>query len=376
MNDKNILEQAFASTNVQAFSFTVRAKETSVNFDAYREINGGTFFEAPPWEHPFYGIPTTHGGKVCGAYQYLGTTWKEEAERWGLTDFSPHNQDLGFVARLIYRKALDAVLQGRFDEAVTLCRQEWTSLPAASESRKDWTLDKARALYISYGGRLSPASGTSTASPVVKDVPTPPSVTVAPVPQKEEKKMPILALLATFGPILANLIPQVAKLLNPAPSEVAGRNIALAQTVVDTIVSASGSTDVQEAVSKMTASGTGAALVEEVKKAVVTHPEVIRYLDVSGIPDARIADVKATQAEKPFWYSPNIWVALFLYFLIVYTLIMVLSGGAAVSPDTKSMVIGFIFGTGFASLVAYYFGTTQQSAKKDETIAASVPSAS
>ena len=350
------LSAALANPNIAAFLRVIREGESNQSDASYTLINGGAHFTDPS-RHPYAGMRSPPG-RASGAYQFLASTWGDVAARIGATDFGPGWQDLGAVDLLRYRGALDDVIAGRFDAACVKCRAEWTSLPGASESNQ--TLAKARAVYEKWGGRFAPVATPAAAivNPIDNQAP----------PQPEKPMLPILALIAQFGPIIASLIPQVAAIVQPK-GEVAQRNVALAQAVFDTVTKVADAASPAEAVSKMLDPVNGPALVQQVTQAVVTHPDVLPYLNTDGVPAARVADVAATQAEKPFWYSPNIWVALFLYFLIAYTLVMVLGGSADVAQDTKALVIGFIFGTGFASLVAYYFGTTQQSGQKDATIA-------
>lgn len=147
--------KALRNGNVRAFLRVIRQRESSQEDSAYTIINGGQHFTAPPWRHPWHGIPTTQGARASGAYQFLGTTWAEIAEQYQLPDFSPLNQDVGAVGLLVRRGALEDVLAGRFDSAVAKCRKEWTSLPGAAESSSSWTMEKALAVYVQYGGKLA-----------------------------------------------------------------------------------------------------------------------------------------------------------------------------------------------------------------------------
>ncbi len=187
--------------------------------------------------------------------------------------------------------------------------------------------------------------------------------------------MPILALLTAFGPILAQLIPQLGKILNPAPTEVASRNLQTAELVLNTITSAAGATNVQDAVQKLQASP---ELVQTVTKAVVTDDKIMPFLTVmdnTGVPAAREAEKQMASSDVPFYKLPVFNMTVLLLPLVYFTVVWVLIDKSGVSTDTKSMVIGVIMGTVLGSIVTYYYGTTQQSAKKDETIANSLPDA-
>ncbi len=191
------LRALVANPNVRAFLRVIRARESSQDDDAYTVINGGAHFVGFA-KHPYIGLLTSQGGKAAGAYQFIPSTWAEVAKLYDLIDFSPTSQNLGAIGRIIYRGALDDVLAGRFEDAVAKCRQEWTSLPGASESSAGWTMEKARSVYLSYGGTLA---GTQPAAPIEER-----STTLQPT---EEPAMGAIAL-----PLLAQLIPQVLGLFS------------------------------------------------------------------------------------------------------------------------------------------------------------------
>jgi hypothetical protein len=80
--------------NLRAFMRVIRSGETGQTEDAYRMMFGGGLFKAPPWQHPREPI-TIRGltSTAAGAYQFLTRTWDEMAKVYGLSDFSPGNQD-------------------------------------------------------------------------------------------------------------------------------------------------------------------------------------------------------------------------------------------------------------------------------------------
>lgn len=148
MPNRQILVEIAIHRNIYAMQHVIREKESSQQENAYTILNGGAHFEG------FSKHPGFKGGPAAGAYQFVFSTWEEEAARWNLTDFSPASQDLGCIARFIYRNALQEILTGKFEAAIVLLRKEWTSLPGAAESRQSWTLDKAKAIYLSNNGLL------------------------------------------------------------------------------------------------------------------------------------------------------------------------------------------------------------------------------
>ena len=80
---------------------------------------------------------------------------------YGFADFSPMNQDLGAVALILGRKALDDVIAGRFEQAVIKCNREWASLPGSPYGQPVVTMAKARQVYEAFGGQYSDAPAPS-----------------------------------------------------------------------------------------------------------------------------------------------------------------------------------------------------------------------
>jgi muramidase (phage lysozyme) len=199
------LAEALRHANVQAFLRVIRERESSQDESAYTVINGGAHFTSFA-DHPFAGMSTTQGGRAAGAYQFIPSTWAEVAKQNGFTDFSPPNQDLGAVARIVYRGALDDVIAGRIESAIAKCRKEWTSLPGASESSSAWTMVKALAVYQQWGGHFTPE--TQPAAPI-EDL-----ADKADVIRKEQPMFPLLAAL--LPTVLQMFSPKAAQEINTA----------------------------------------------------------------------------------------------------------------------------------------------------------------
>lgn len=180
-----------------------------------------------------------------------------------------------------------------------------------------------------------------------------------------EAPMPILALLSAFGPILGQLIPQIAKVVNPQ-GEVAQRNIAIAETVLNAVTKAADAPNVQAAVEKMQADP---ALTQQVTEAVITDPQIVGLLEVGGgFVAARAADVVVTQGEKPFWYSPVFWISLMLMPLIYIVTYRVL-WAEGFSEEIRTVVITAIATGLLSSITGFYMGSAMGSARKDDAIA-------
>lgn len=77
---------------------------------------------------------------AAGRYQFLKGTWDSVSKKYGLTDFSPKNQDLAAVALILGRGALSDVIKGDFTKAVGKLGGEWASLPSSNyaQPKKSW----------------------------------------------------------------------------------------------------------------------------------------------------------------------------------------------------------------------------------------------
>jgi len=82
---------------------------------------------------------------AAGRYQFLNNTWNGLARRYGFKDFSPQNQDLGAIALIAGRGALNDVLKGNYQSAIQKLGREWASLPSspyAQNKRSQAEIDK------------------------------------------------------------------------------------------------------------------------------------------------------------------------------------------------------------------------------------------
>lgn len=350
--------------NVQAFYQVVRFKESSLDDSAYRMVNGG-----PPItdfsRHPYEGLKTTEGGHAAGAPQFIPTTWGGLVRKYGFTDFSPPNQDLGYVGCLIERNALGLVMSGDFDKAVEACRKEWSSLPGAAESRASWTMDKARDLYMRAGGSLKSVAGTPY-EPVPTQEPAPiEERDLSGIPPREETRMPIAALIAAFGPMIVDLIPTVAKLFDRTMQTPA--KVEAVTKVFDTIVKATGATNVQGAVEAMQSNP---AALTAAKNAVVTEPSIQGLLEIGGgIEKAAERNLAVQNSEKSFLRNPAFWITLLL--LVFPTMLLVdvfYVHSAAYNAELRTQIITSVLGV-ILVVCGYWLGTSAGSVRKTDIMA-------
>ena len=142
--------------NVVAFLRLIREGESNQSDNAYRVMFGGSHFAAPPWQHPHRRVTVGRlTSTAAGAYQFLARTWDGLVLQFHFEDFSPPNQDLGAVALIAQRDALEDVIAGRIEEAVHKCRKEWASLPGAGYRQPERSFKKLLATYKSYAGQVA-----------------------------------------------------------------------------------------------------------------------------------------------------------------------------------------------------------------------------
>jgi muramidase (phage lysozyme) len=143
-----------AQKNMRAFLLMIQYSEGTAGVNAYRMLYGGGLFKDFS-KHPNtpvkkWGITST----AAGAYQFLYKTWKEIQTKLKLPDFSPISQDRAAIELIKRRKALDDVLAGRFEQAITKCQKEWASLPGAGYGQKEHSTDSLLSVYKMAGGNV------------------------------------------------------------------------------------------------------------------------------------------------------------------------------------------------------------------------------
>lgn len=77
---------------------------------------------------------------AAGRYQFLNSTWSNLAKQYGFRDFSPKAQDMGAIALIAQRGALDDVLNGNWQSAIQKTGKEWASLPSSTykQGKRSW----------------------------------------------------------------------------------------------------------------------------------------------------------------------------------------------------------------------------------------------
>ena len=137
MSDRAFLEQFRLTPEGQKLLAVIRhAEGTSKYEDPYSVFFGGSRIPSLD-RHPNRVIRTRgskRGSSAAGAYQFLTPTWNQQAQKLGLRDFGPVNQDIAALDlarnRLRDLGGLAYIQQrGLTREALAAMAPEWASLP-------------------------------------------------------------------------------------------------------------------------------------------------------------------------------------------------------------------------------------------------------
>lgn len=145
-------ENVLAFLDMLAWSeFTSRVRGSD---DGYNVIVGGALFHSYA-DHPRklvhiakWNVDST----AAGRYQLLARYYDAYRKQLGLSDFSPENQDRIAIQQIKERRALDDIVVGRIEDAISKCRNIWASLPGAGYGQHENQLTPLLAQFQIAGG--------------------------------------------------------------------------------------------------------------------------------------------------------------------------------------------------------------------------------
>jgi len=319
-------------------------------------FGGGLFSVADGWQHPNVvnhaaGLSST----AAGAYQFLYRTWYSLCQQYPFPDFAPKCQDMGAVALIAGRGALQDVLDGRLSAAIAKCNREWASLPGSPYGQPVLSMARCRAVFAEYGGTEAgiPNSGTS-------------------VPKTaEDTRMDPLSLVSLLTGVFSPIIR--AKAQKALGGEVGGQ---LADNLLAVTQQVTGKADPLEAVAvarqqpEMVAQVEAAAVdwFTKMQPALdkIAALEAAAWAAEEASRDAAAKRGAAMDAAG-FWTSAQFWIAAFILANVSGVVFTVLYRDTF-SSDMQSFVIGAIVGGALTAVISYFFGSSRGSAAKDIVI--------
>lgn len=186
---RRYLQEAKNNPRVQAALAVIRNVETSNDPSAYNTNYGGSKFTDLS-QHPRRFVDKSD---AAGAYQFLSTTWDEQAKKLGLKDFSPESQDIAAIDYMRQKLLPHGGLAGLKDQLTNsqfaALGTAWAGLPFSPYGQTTTPNDKLSArLNKLYGEKLkefqtagnsvSDSSNTTQASTETTAPATPTSPTI------------------------------------------------------------------------------------------------------------------------------------------------------------------------------------------------------
>lgn len=171
MATREQLEQALQDPNVRRYLDLIAYAEGVKH--GYNTTFGNKRIEDLSY-HPnkVWGRTGDGATTATGRYQFLGSTWNGLAKEYGFQDFGERNQDLGAIALIAKKGALNDVMNGNIDSANRKLSKTWASLPynnsphqsqrTTAEIAKEWTrLGGAEYTPVAGGNYQQNVSGQS-----------------------------------------------------------------------------------------------------------------------------------------------------------------------------------------------------------------------
>lgn len=365
------LQSALHTRNMRAFLRVIREGESSQGDDAYRTLFGGGLF-GDLSKHPNRTI-TANGytSTAAGAYQFLSKTWIECRDALNLRGFTPPEQDLAAVFLIQRRGALDDVLEGRIEDAITKCGREWASLPGSPYGQPVMTLEKALRTYRAWRENDPEVPAATPVPPTPEkrqDEPTPAPprpdaepYAAAPATQLEKPDMAIPAVLTWALPILAEVVPRLGKMFGSGTA-VSERNLAATTIALDVAKKAIGAANEQELIERVKADPSAA---QAVRDAVDANWAKIHQAHEESIGAAR--QFVTAQPQR-------IVVANMVFhevLALVMTLISATGACAALffsdlGNDTKTAIVMLMLIGGWTGVKEFFFGGSRGSDRKTD----------
>jgi muramidase (phage lysozyme) len=412
LTDLGLRLQAWvANPNVRALLHVIRVCEGTADEAGYRRLVGGGAI-ASFADHPrtvirgSFGNGLPYVSSAAGAYQFIADTWDEAVAALGLPDFSPESQDLAAVWLIWLCGALDDAIAGRVEAAVRRINRRWASLPGAPYGQPTASWTRVRKAFTAGGGnthagssdiapdlgggaatggdappesssqprQIGPLRGSDDGSAMLPNAPSPQRATdgsseASPPPKNAQAKdstMPapiVAALLPALLPLLAQAIPEVARIIAGTPAGSA-RNIELGTKVLEVATRVTGAANAQEAVERIV---TDPAVQAQAAQAIRQEWYELSEMG-GGITAARewnASFATSLDGRNRWWALPVVIITALLLPLVYWVVGAVMHGwGGAFTPETRSALVFHVTGLILGAVVGFFYGTSVGSARK------------
>ena len=161
------LEAALQNPNARKFLDLLSYTEGTQKNGYATAFGGGRINDLSKHPRTSSGFTQTDGKKntttSAGRYQFLSSTWDEQAKKLGLSDFGAKSQDLAALSLAADSGALKSILSGDFKTAIDKTGGKWASLPSSPhpQGKKSWD-----AVNKFLGSNYAPTQ-TAQAQPVL-----------------------------------------------------------------------------------------------------------------------------------------------------------------------------------------------------------------
>jgi hypothetical protein len=184
-------------------------------------------------------------------------------------------------------------------------------------------------------------------------------------PPENRMPLPVLALISLFGPMLAELLPTVARAFSKGTDT--PQKIEAASKIIEVVTRTTAQPTLQGAIEAMKSSP---EVLTAVRNAVVTQPDIMQLLEIGGgIEAARAANLEMQQAPRSFLYNPAFWITLLLLTFPVMLMIDVFWVHAEqYNAELRTQIVTSILGV-ILVISGYWLGTSAGSVRKTDIIA-------
>lgn len=137
---ENLLEDPRIKAMLDTISFSEHAGYNTM-------VGGGNISDLSRHPNKVVNLGKGLRSSAAGRYQFLSGTYKDEASRIGLTDFTPHSQDLAAVDQLLRSGAAAKLLADNFEGAVESAKKIWASFPGAGYGQGERSMGSLQKVY-------------------------------------------------------------------------------------------------------------------------------------------------------------------------------------------------------------------------------------